>query len=495
MNHRVKSRRQFTALFSSRNVGNGSKNKTLTSNSLVEQTIGTIGISFGLMPQVDDLPIAPSMKYLILLLLCSLVCDVSAQENKRPNIVLIVADDLGWGDLSCYGSKTIKTPNLDQLAATGVRCTDFHSNGAVCSPTRAALMTGRYQQRCGVNGVITAARHRHEGMALQEWTLGEALKDLGYETAMFGKWHLGYAPEFNPVHQGFDHYHGFVSGNIDYQRHIDQEGHFDWWVQDELQDEPGYLTDLLTDQSIEFIERQRGKPFLLVINHGAPHYPLQGRESKGFRVVGKKNKDQPRPQIKDPKATYREMIEVMDEGVGKIVTSLQEQNLRANTLIVFCSDNGPARLGSAGDFRGGKGSLWEGGHRVCGIFNLPDTIPAGQECSATLMTMDLLPTLVSLAGGELDSDRTLDGINILPALKGEPLVRAPVFWRHGSTTAVRDAEWKLVINKNGNHLFDLGTDPSEQRNLANDQPKRIERMLELVEHWQSELPDEKQSDK
>ena len=427
------------------------------------------------------------MKYLLLFSLCLAACELAAQENKPPNIILIVADDLGWGDLSCYGNEAIKTPNLDQLAATGVRCTDFHSNGAVCSPTRAALMTGRYQQRCGVNGVITAARHRHQGMALEEWTLGEAMKDLGYETAMLGKWHLGYSPEFNPIHQGFDRYNGFVSGNIDYQRHIDQEGHFDWWVQDELRDEPGYLTDLLTDQAVEFIERSNEKPFLLVINHGAPHYPLQGRESEGFRVTGKKNKDQPRPKVDNPKAIYREMIEVMDEGVGKIVAALEKQSIRNNTLIVFCSDNGPARNGSSGGFRGGKGSLWEGGHRVCGIFNLPGTIPKGQECSATLMTMDLLPTFVALAGGEIAPERQLDGVNILPTLKGEPLSREPIFWRHGNTSAVRDENWKLVVNKNGNHLFDLNADSTEQHNLADEHPKRVERMLELVERWQEEV--------
>ncbi|MDA7895419.1 sulfatase-like hydrolase/transferase, partial [Akkermansiaceae bacterium] len=157
---------------------------------------------------------------------------VAFAETEKPNIVFIMADDLGYGGLSCYGSKTTKTPHLDKLASTGVKCLDFHSNGAVCSPTRAALMTGRYQQRSGVGGVITATSHRDTGLPLKEWTLGEAMKEFGYATALFGKWHLGYPAKFNPIHQGFDEFEGFVSGNVDYHRHIDQEGYFDWWKRD-----------------------------------------------------------------------------------------------------------------------------------------------------------------------------------------------------------------------------------------------------------------------
>ena len=397
-----------------------------------------------------------------------------------------MADDLGYGDLSCYGHRTIRTPHLDELARGGVRCTDFHSNGAVCSPTRAALMTGRYQQRCGVNGVITAANHRDKGLALSEWTLGEAMKKPGYETALFGKWHLGYQPRFNPVHQGFDRFNGFVSGNIDYRNHIDQEGYFDWWVQDELRDEPGYLTDLITQHAVDFIQKERAAPFLLVVHHGAPHYPIQGRNDPGIRVIGASHKDQPRPKSSDPSAVYREMIEVMDEGIGRIVKALDEQGIRNNTLIVFCSDNGPAKLGSAGPFRGRKGSVWEGGHRVCGIFNMPDALPEGTECDTTIMTMDMLPTFISLAGGSIDPARELDGVNIWPALKGELMERAPLFWKHGNAIAVRDGKWKLVRRNGGSLLFDLGSDPGETKDLATEHPVVANRLLELIESWESD---------
>ena len=403
-------------------------------------------------------------------------------------MVFIMADDLGYGDLSCYGNETIKTPHLDKLASTGVRCTDFHSNGAVCSPTRAALMTGRYQQRCGVRGVVTAAKHRQVGMSLDEWTMAEAMKELGYETALFGKWHLGYDAKFNPTHQGFDHFNGFVSGNIDYNNHIDQEGHFDWWIQDELKDEPGYLTDLVTNHAIEFISKEREKPFLLVLQHGAPHYPIQGREHPGVRVIGKPVKEQPRPKLEKPREkVYADMIEVMDEGIGKIVAKLEQEGIRENTLLVFCSDNGPARIGSAGPLRGQKASMWEGGHRVCGIFNLPGTLDKGIVCDSPILTMDMLPTFVAIAGGEVAEERKLDGIDVMPILKGAEVDRGPMFWQQGKGFAVRDGKWKLVVYPNGQSLFDLDADISEKNNLAKELPDRLATMVALLAKWKEEV--------
>ena len=409
------------------------------------------------------------------------------QASTKPNIIFIMADDLGYGDLSCYGSKTIRTPHLDKLAKTGVKCTDYHSNGAVCSPTRAALMTGRYQQRAGVPGVITAKSHRHTGLALKEWTMGEAMKELGYQTAMFGKWHLGYDPKFNPIKQGFDEFKGFVSGNVDYHRHIDQEGHFDWWQQDQLKDDPGYITDLITNYALNYIRRKKNQPFCLILNHGAPHYPIQGRKTPGFRVTGKTNKQQPRLKLDDPKAIYKEMIEVMDEGIGKIVHELDQLGLRKNTLIIFCSDNGPAKIGSAGIFRGKKGQVYEGGHRVSGIFNWPATLPTGKECNTPILCMDMLPTFISIAGGTIDSKRKFDGINILPALQGQTLKRKPLFWQHGGSTAVREGNWKLIIRKGKTELFDLSKDVSEKHNLARKHPEKVRQLTQLITRWKTDV--------
>lgn len=421
------------------------------------------------------------------ILVSSIFSLVSATAKQSPNIIFIMADDLGYGDISCYGSKTINTPHIDKLASTGVKCTDYHSNGAVCSPTRAALMTGRYQQRAGVSGVITAKSHRHTGLDLKEWTMGEAMKNLGYQTALFGKWHLGYDPKFNPTKQGFDEFKGFVSGNVDYHRHIDQEGHFDWWQQDKLKDDPGYITDLITNYSIDFIRRNKDKPFLLLINHGAPHYPLQGRKTPGFRVTGKSNNKQPKLKLDDPKAIYKEMIEVMDEGIGNIILELEKHGIRKNTLIIFTSDNGPARIGSPGILRGKKGQVYEGGHRVPGIFNWPAQLPSGTKCTSTMLTMDMLPTFVTVAGGKTDPSRKLDGINILPALMGKPHKREPLFWQHGTATAVRDGYWKLVSTKNHTQLFDLSKDLQEKHNLAKQHPEQVKRLTELMKTWKRDV--------
>ena len=409
------------------------------------------------------------------------------QASRKPNIIFIMADDLGYGDISCYGSKTIQTPHIDKLASTGVKCTDYHSNGTVCSPTRAALMTGRYQQRSGVPGVITARAHRHTGLPLAEWTMGEAMKELGYQTAMFGKWHLGYDPQFNPTKQGFDEFKGFVSGNVDYQRHIDQEGHFDWWQQDKLKDDPGYITDLINNYAVDFIRRKKNQPFLLSVNHGAPHYPIQGRKTPGFRVTGKSHRQQPKLKTDNPTALYKEMIEVMDEGIGNIVSELEKLGIRNNTLIIFTSDNGPAKIGSAGIFRGLKGQVYEGGHRVAGVFNWPAHLPPGMGCASSILTMDMLPTFVTIAGGKIDPSRKLDGINVLPALKGTPIQRKPLFWQFKGNTAVRDGSWKLILTGKKIELFNLKNDISEENNLADKHPDHVTRLTKLIKTWQSSV--------
>lgn len=419
------------------------------------------------------------------LLLATTTLTATSPAAEQPNVIFVMADDLGYGDIGCYGNQAIETPHLDRLASTGVKCLDFHSNGAVCSPTRAALMTGRYQQRSGVSGVITALSHRDKGLALDQWTIAEAMKQQGYTTAMFGKWHLGYDPKFNPTQQGFDEFQGFVSGNVDYHRHIDQEGHFDWWSQEKLQDDPGYITDLISDYGVEFIRRKKDQPFMLMLTHGAPHSPVQVRETPGFRVIGKLAKRQPRqPRHADLKAAYHEMIEILDEGIGKIVAEVDAQGLREQTLIVFCSDNGPAgSRGSSGPYRGSKGSVYEGGHRVPGIFNWPGTLPAATECNTTILTMDLLPTFVDLAGRNSSPPRALDGISVLAALRGDRIERDPLFWQHKAGKSVRDGNWKLVTKGSKVELFDLAVDRSEKNNVAPEHPEKVERLSKLLSAW------------
>jgi arylsulfatase A-like enzyme len=290
-------------------------------------------------------------------------------SDRKPNIIIIMADDLGYGDLSCYGGKHAKTPHIDALATGGMKFTDYHSNGAVCSPTRAALITGRYQQRSGISGVVTARGHRHTGLDLKETTFAEVLKSSGYTTALFGKWHLGYQVDFNPAKQGFDYFTGYVSGNIDYKSHYDQEGHEDWWEGTDLKPQEGYSTYLIARHGLRFLEKHKAQSFCLYLAHEAPHYPYQGPDDPAYRKAGN---GKPVAGIrKDKLNAYWEMIEAMDKTVGQIVDKVKQLGLEKNTFIFYCSDNGSAHHESNGGLKGKKGTVWEGGHRVPGIAYWP----------------------------------------------------------------------------------------------------------------------------
>ncbi|MEP3837804.1 MAG: sulfatase-like hydrolase/transferase [Algibacter sp.] len=416
-------------------------------------------------------------------------------EPKKPNIILIMADDLGYGELSSYGSTKINTPNIDKLASQGVKFLDFHSNGPVCSPTRAALMTGKYQQRTGVEGVITAANHREVGLSLKELTLAEELQNLGYATAMFGKWHLGYAEEFNPTYQGFETFTGFVGGNIDYHSHIDQEGYLDWWKGNIIDDEKGYTTDLITSYGVNYIKnnnpKKTGKPFFLYLSQEAPHYPIQGRYDKPVREEG--NKKYIRKVAKDSvQMIYTHMIETMDEGIGEIMKTVNAEDLNENTMIIFCSDNGAAgKRGDNGGLRDSKASVYEGGHRVPLIISYPNQIKANSVSNAAVMSMDFLPTLVDIAGGK-PTGKNIDGINFKSHLfKGTKLEDRKLYWVFGSKKAIRDGDWKLVTNetegKESVELFNLKNDLSEKQDLSANEPVRVKNMLSQLENWQKEV--------
>jgi arylsulfatase A-like enzyme len=427
---------------------------------------------------------------------------ISAQESKidvlnnpinKPNFIIIMADDLGYGDISCYGNTYINTPNIDRLSKEGIRFTDFHSNGAVCSPTRAALLTGKYQQRTGVGGVITAAGHREVGLAINEITIADELKKYGYNTGMFGKWHLGYDSKFNPSLQGFDQFMGFVSGNVDYHAHIDQEGYFDWWNNSELKDDKGYTTDLITEYGIDFIDRhnprETGKPFFLYLPHESPHYPYQRRIDKVLRRVGEKGTDAV-PADSIP-GIYKEMVEVLDEGVGQIMQKLKETGLDNNTIVIFCSDNGASNNGSNGNLKGFKAGLYEGGHRVPAIAWYPTKFKGGTVSEESVLTMDFLPTFLDIIG-EVPQSKTIDGISIKNHLfSAEPLPKRDLFWSFGNKNAVRSDNWKLVaITLEGQEtieLFDLTEDISEKNNLTEYHPKIVKQLRKKLKNWQKEV--------
>lgn len=401
------------------------------------------------------------------------------ENQKKPNIILIIADDLGYGDLGCYGNERIKTPHIDALAKSGVRFTDYHSNGAVCSPTRAALLTGRYQQRCGIEGVVTAARHRHTGMALNEVTFAEVLKNHGYVTGIFGKWHVGYSAEFNPVRQGFDEFIGYVSGNVDFHSHIDQAGYDDWWKGDRKVPEQGYTTDLITRHGIDFIDRHKNEPFCLYLPHEAPHYPYQGRDDPPERLPGgKKGK---KTKGKEIVRAYKEMVEVMDETVRRL-------DLERKTFIFFCSDNGANKNGSNGALSGYKGSLWEGGHRVPAIACWPGRIKPGTVTCQTVLGMDLFPTMASIAGAKLPMGLELDGVDLLPMLvNDEKLPERTLFWRHGSQKAVRQGPWKLRIQGKKVELYHLAENLGEKKDLAKIRPERLKMLKDELSAWERDV--------
>ena len=418
----------------------------------------------------------------------------SAPSRPRPNFVIIMADDMGYGDAGCYGKPAQETPNIDALARAGLRFTDFHSSGAVCSPTRAGLLTGRYQQRAGIPGVILAGadQNRHHGLHPKEVTFAELLKEAGYATGIVGKWHLGYEKQFNPLRHGFDRFRGYVSGNIDYHSHLDRTGVMDWWDGLEVRDEPGYSTHLITRQAVGFIEEHRDRPFCLYVAHEAPHDPYQGPNDPPIRVAGKTVRED--REAGQAERARKEMMREMDVGVGEVARALSRLGLAERTLVLFLSDNGATARGSNGPLRGHKGSLWEGGHRVPGIACWAGKIKAGGTTDATAICLDVMPTILELAGAAPPASHRLDGVSLAPLLlEGKPLPERTLFWEHGGTRAVRRGPWKLVAGakRGGNapaaSLFNLREDLAEANDLAASEPERVRSMLEAADAWERDV--------
>ena len=432
---------------------------------------------------------------LILTPMVLLQADEATAKTARgkPNIVLILADDLGYGSLACYGNTEVKTPNIDRLAASGMRFTDFHSNGALCSPTRAALMTGRYQQRCvqvadeELSPVFREQRKQNPvqrwawGLSTRELTLPAVLRQSGYRTALIGKWHLGYDTKFHPMNYGFDEFRGFVGGNVDYRTHVAGYGtqQLDWWNDRKIENEEGYSTDLLTRYATRFIARSKDTPFFLYLAHGAVHNPLQGRDPR---------------KKQSPVETYKEMIGSLDESVGAVITELRNQHLEANTLVIFWSDNGPAAprgFAANANLRGKKNTLYEGGHRVPFIAAWPGTIPAGSTSDALLMGMDLFPTFAMLAGARLPAERVIDGMDMMPILKGaHPDTPRDLHWQSGEDWAVRRGPWKLTGERQKPlSLVNLDKDIGETNNLLGSASGRADELMKAREQWVKALRD------
>jgi arylsulfatase A-like enzyme len=354
-------------------------------------------------------------------------------------------------------------------------------------------LTGQYQQRTGIEGVVTAKNHRHTGLALKEKTFAEILKTAQYKTALFGKWHLGYSVEFNPIKQGFDEFRGYVSGNVDYQSHIDQVGYEDWWKNENLVPDDGYSTYLITEYSLQFIEKHKNNPFCLYIAHECPHYPYQGPQDPADREPG-----DPHPiwgRREDREKAYQEMIVAMDTGIGQIIQKLKALNIDKNTFIFFCSDNGHTGVGSGGPLRGHKGTVWEGGHRVPAIAYWPGKIQPNTISDQTIMSMDLFPTMATLVGRSDLDDLNPDGVDISPVfLNNQQVPKRTLFWRFGDQKAVRDGRWKLLVNPKSSessdnqvYLFDLEQDLSEKTNLSEKFPQKTKVLLNKLEIWEKRV--------
>lgn len=413
-----------------------------------------------------------------------------AAESAKPNIIYILADDMGYADPGFMGCEDIKTPNLKKLGETGTILKSFYVQ-PVCSPTRAALMTGRYAVRTGVYTVVPP--NAKWGLQLEERTLAQALREAGYETAIVGKWHLGEFQEgYRPTSRGFDHQYGLWFGMIDYFTHMSGKK-LDWHRNDQPCDDQGYSTQLLAKEACRIIrEKSPDKPLFLYLPFNAVHSPFQAPEEYL----------KPYTNLKGGHRIYAGMCAAMDEAIGQVLTALDEKNIRDNTLIIFSSDNGgpmPGRVTSNGPLRAGKGTIYEGGVRVCASVTWPGHIPAGAVINEPLHAVDWFPTLVKLAGGSIDQKLPLDGRDIWPVLTQGAKSPHDTLLLCGtvpSCVALRAGDWKLLLNakekdaeeapadESGGkkvELYNLVTDIGEQKNLAAEQPEKVKELLAQID--------------
>ena len=419
----------------------------------------------------------------------------------RPNIVFIVADDLGYADLGCYGGRDASfgpvSPVLDGLAAQGLKLTQGYSNSPVCSPTRFALMTGRYQYRLrGAAEEPINSKSRGSttlGLPPEHPTLPSLLRDAGYRTALMGKWHLGYPPAFGPLRSGYDEFFGPMSGGVDYFTHCSSTGQHDLYLGDAEQQEDGYLTDLITDHGLDFVRRmaegaRSGTPFFLSLHYTAPHWPWETRDDEALAQEVKGNLFHLHGGNID---TYRRMIHHMDEGIGRLMDLLRAEGLERDTLVVFTSDNGGERFSDNWPLVGGKMDLTEGGIRVPWIAHWPAVIAPGSTSTQTCMTMDWSATMLNATGAPAAASHPLDGRSLMPLLRDATWRDdQPLFWRmnHRGQRAMRHGPWKYLRVDGHDYLFNLEGDERERANLAPIAPERLAAMVQAWEAWEATMP-------
>lgn len=426
----------------------------------------------------------------------------SSEKDHGPNIVFILADDMGYGDLGCYGHPLAKTPNIDRLANQGVRFTQHYANGPECSPTRTAFLTGKYQQRAGglecaigtgnvgrYDEAIRLAERRQLGLPASQSLLPSSLKSAGYTCGVFGKWHLGYEPHFNPIEHGWDEFQGYLGGNVHYFNHRETSdlhvlfrGRLPVYRQ-------GYMTHLITNDSIDFIEKHKDKPFFLYVAHECPHFPYQGPNDQK-KMVTEDNWNKP-----DAK-TYVTMLEDLDKEVGRLLAAIDNANIAEKTVVVFASDNGGiSSVAHMDNLRGTKGTTFEGGIRVPLIIRWPNHIKPGQVNHQVSATFDLTTSFLNLARANTE-DMKLDGMDLIQQVIDENSSKdRTLFWRgkRGERTwwAVRNGDFKYVRHKEADQveewLFNLGKDKSENQNLLKVQPNRAAQLKKQLMSWEQDV--------
>lgn len=413
--------------------------------------------------------------------------------TQRPNFIFIMADDLGYADLGCTGARAAVSPNLDRLAADGLLFTHGYANSPVCSPTRFALITGRWQYRLrGAAEEPLTARFRGDkivGLPPVHPTLPSLLRDAGYRTGLVGKWHLGYAPHFGPLKSGYEVFFGPMAGAVDYFNYTANSGKRDLWEGETPAEDQGYLTDALSARAVRFIEETSvDQPFLLSVHYTAPHWPWETREdhAESERIAGRINHVDG-----GSLATYHRMIHHMDEGIGQLLAALENKGVAQNTVVIFTSDNGGERFSDNWPFVGQKMDLLEGGIRVPLIARWPARIRAGGVSSTPTMTMDWCATLLDAAGVAPHPEYPLDGISLLPLFDDpawDPQRR--LYWRmlHRHQAALRDGVWKYLVMDGNEYLFDLSQDERERANLAKREPERLAIMRAQWQEWVETMP-------
>jgi arylsulfatase A-like enzyme len=403
---------------------------------------------------------------------------------KQPNIMFIMADDLGYADLSCYGRPDYETPVLDHLAREGTRFTHAYANSSVCTATRVALMTGRYQYRLPI-GLEEPLQGRDLGLPPEHPTLPSLLRELGYHTSLVGKWHIGELPDYGPQQSGFDEFWGIRGGGVDYFTHK-HKGRADLWDGETRIKETGYLTDLLATRAIESLERlwEEAHPFFLSLNFTAPHWPWEGPddEEESRRLDAKDDPEANFHWDGGNLATYGAMVKSLDDNVGRVLAALERFGLAQDTIVIFTSDNGGERFSDTFPLNGRKTELLEGGIRVPAIVRWPGVSRAMTVSDAPVMSMDWLPTLLDAAGDAPDSDHPSDGLDIREAIEGRELPERTLFWRYSNHNqrAARRGKWKYLSIAGNEFLFDVVADPMERGNLKE---RFLEEFASLRDAW------------